>query len=76
MSVKHEVKEELCVLSTTKTGGCKRLCLVSWNDNAPKYDIRMWYPGEDGDLNPGKGISLSDEETKELFESLKDHFEA
>ena len=73
--VQYEVEEELSTLSTTKTGGCKRLCLVSWNNNAPKYDIRMWYPADDGDLKPGKGISLTEDEARKLAADLSENFE-
>jgi hypothetical protein len=45
----------------------KELNLISWNDCAPKYDIREWSP--DG-KTMGKGITLSDEELVALKELL------
>ena len=36
---------------------------ISWNKNAPKYDIREWETGRE---KIEKGITLSEEEFKEL----------
>ena len=41
--------------------------LMSWNGNAPKYDIRDWAPEHD---KMGKGITLSKEELVALRELL------
>lgn len=62
--VKCEVVKKIRVLSqyANKT---KELNLVKWGNMDPTYDIRKW---EDG--KPGKGIALSLEETKALYESL------
>ena len=42
--------------------------LVSWNDAAPKYDLREWAPDHE---KMGKGITLTAEEAKQLYEILK-----
>ena len=55
----YEITERIAVLSTNARGWERQLNLVSWNGNAPKYDIRDWSP--DG-TRMGKGISLSAEE--------------
>ena len=39
------------------------LNLISWNGNAPKYDIRSWSPDHE---KMGKGITLTGEELAEL----------
>ena len=61
--IKHEIISSFGVLSTTSSGWTKELNLVSWNNGAPKYDIRQWLPNHS---SMGKGISLSLEEAKEL----------
>ena len=59
----YEITERIAVLSTNARGWERQLNLVSWNGNAPKYDIRDWSP--DG-TRMSKGISLSEEELKTL----------
>lgn len=44
----------------------KELNLVKWRSTMePMYDIRKWEEGK-----PGKGISLSEEEARALYEAL------
>ena len=45
------------------------LNLISWNDGAPKYDIRDWAPEHE---KVGKGVTLTKEEAAALFELLKE----
>lgn len=63
MAVSCEVLDTLAILSTSKSGWEKRVCLVSWNGNLPKIDIREWSP--EGKMS--KGVTLTEEE----FEILK-----
>ena len=65
--LKYEIVKELGVLSQSPSGWTKDLNLISWNDRAPKYDIRDWSP--DG-TKMGKGISLTAEELAVLKEIL------
>lgn len=51
-----------------KTG--KALKLIRWGDNPAKLDLRTWIAGEDG-LRPGKGLTLSKDEAKELSDALQ-----
>ena len=44
----------------------KEINLVSWYGKEPKYDIRGWSE-EQGCRKPGRGISLSQEEFRELI---------
>jgi hypothetical protein len=37
--------------------------LVSWNDGAPKYDLRDWAPEHE---KMGKGVTLTEDEMKAL----------
>ena len=63
--IKFEIKKELGVLSENARGWRKELNLVSWNDAAPKYDIREWSPDHE---KMGKGVTLTEDE----FEKLKE----
>ena len=58
-----EIIEELGVISEGSKGWQTELNLISWNGNAPKYDIRSWSPDHE---NMGKGITLTGEELAEL----------
>ena len=64
-NIKFEIIETYGVLSETEKGWKKELNLVSWNDNAPKYDLRDWSENHE---RMGKGITLNNYE----FEKLKD----
>ena len=65
--IKYEIIKKIGVLSTSSRGWTKELNLVSWNDRAPKYDIREWAP--DGETM-GKGVTLTKEEMAALKELL------
>ena len=67
--IKYEIKEELGTLSENAKGWTKELNLISWNDAAPKYDIRDWAPEHE---KVGKGVTLTKEEAAALFELLKE----
>ncbi len=54
--IKFEIKETIGVLSESSKGWKKELNLVSWNDKAPKYDLREWSPDH---VKMGKGITLT-----------------
>ena len=60
---KYEITERIAVLSQSANGWQRQLNMVSWNDRAPKYDIRDWSPDN---TKMGKGISLSAEELLQL----------
>ena len=61
--IKFEIKEHIGVLSESSKGWKKELNLVSWNDGAPKYDLRDWDPEHE---KMGKGITLTENEIKAL----------
>ena len=70
--IKYEIKKEIGVLSESAKGWRKELNLVSWNDGAPKYDIREWAPDHE---KIGKGVTLTADELaklKELIETKED----
>ncbi|MBQ1235259.1 MAG: hypothetical protein IIX77_06525 [Oscillospiraceae bacterium] len=61
--LKYEIVDEIGVLGENAKGWTKELNLISWNEAAPKYDIREWSP--DGS-RMGKGVTLTKEEAKAL----------
>ena len=63
----YEIKEEIAVLSKNSKGWRRELNLISWNGNAPKYDIRDWAPDHE---KMGKGLTLTKEEAKALASAL------
>lgn len=65
--IKYEIIEEIGVLSENAKGWRKELNLISWNDAAPKYDIRDWAPDHE---KMGKGVTLTKEEVEKLKEIL------
>ena len=65
--IKHEIIEEIGILSENAKGWRKELNLISWNDAAPKYDIRDWSPNHE---KMSKGITLTKEEIEKLKEIL------
>lgn len=64
---KYEIKNEFGVVSETAKGWTRELNLISWNDGAPKYDIRDWAPDHE---KMGKGISLTKDELENLYEII------
>ncbi len=54
-------------IAETSKGWTKELNLVSWNDYAPKYDIREWDPEH---VRMGKGLTFTKDEIKELRDLL------
>ena len=67
------IVDEIGVLSTSPKGWRKELNLISWNGRDPKYDIRDWAPDHE---KMGKGVTLSDEEIKELRKVLTQMFDS
>ena len=67
--IKYEITQSIACLSEEKNGWTKELNLVSWNGNAPKYDIRSWSAGHS---KMGKGITLTKEELVQLASVLQE----
>lgn len=66
--IKYEIEEEIGVLSENAKGWTKELNKVSWNGGVAKYDLRDWAPEHE---KMGKGITLTEDEAKALYETLK-----
>ena len=67
--IKYEIIEKIGVISENAKGWTKELNLISWNGAKPKYDIRDWAPEYE---KMGKGVTLTEEEAKELKELLEE----
>ena len=63
MNEKFEIKKHIAVLSESKSGWQTELNYISWFGKEPKFDIRSWFPDHE---KAGKGISLSEDEVREL----------
>lgn len=64
--IQVEIHEEIGNLSESK-GWKKQLTYTSWNNHAPKFDIRSW---NEGHSSMTKGITLNKEELMKLKEIL------
>ena len=65
--INYEITKKIGVLSTSAKGWTKELNLISWNGNAPKYDLRTWSPEHE---RMGKGITLTEVELVALKKLL------
>jgi len=64
---KYEIVKHFGVLSSEKSGWQKELNLISWNNRAPKLDVRDWAPNHE---KMGKGVTLTEGEAAALAELL------
>ena len=69
--IKCTMIEKIGIIRQGANGWNKELRLVSWNDANPKYDIRDWSPDDE---KMGKGITLTEEEARNLLGLLEKHF--
>ncbi|MGS2778790.1 YdbC family protein [Robertmurraya sp. GLU-23] len=67
--IKYEIQETIGSISQSPKGWTKELNLISWNGNAPKYDLREWAPEHE---KMGKGVTLTVEELRELRNLLNE----
>lgn len=65
--IKFEIKRNIGVIAVSAKGWAKELNLVSWNDNAPKYDLREWDPNHE---KMSKGLTLTADELGKLKDLL------
>lgn len=66
--IQYEIVKEIAVLSTSDSGYTKEINLISWNGNAPKYDIRSFSPDRE---KCGKGVTLTADEAAALLKVLQ-----
>lgn len=69
--IKCTTIEKIGIIRQSTNGWNKELRLVSRNDADPKYDIRDWSPDDE---KMGKGITLTEEEARNLLGLLEKHF--
>ena len=67
----YKITESIQVLSQNPKGWTKEINLVSWNERAPKLDIREWNHAE-GKM--GKGVTLTEEEGILMMKALQDRY--
>lgn len=67
----YEITEEIAVLSESSKGWTKELNKVSYSGAAAKFDIREWAPERE---KMGKGVTLTEDEARKLYEALKHYF--
>ena len=65
--IKYDIIKEMGVLSENSKGWRKEINLISWNEAAPKYDIRDWSPEHE---KMGKGVTLTKDEVIQLKDTL------
>lgn len=65
---KYEITERIAVLSE-RGKWTKELNKVSWNEREAKYDLRDW---NHEDEKIGKGVTLSEEDLRNLKEVLNE----
>ena len=71
MQINFKLERRIGALSKSKTGWTKELNLVVWDEKYVKYDIRTWDPAG----KPGRGVTLTLEEAKELHRLLGQELE-
>lgn len=65
----YEITKHIGLISESPKGWTKELNLISWNNREPKYDLRDWAPEHE---KMGKGITLNEDELRELRDILND----
>ena len=70
--IDYRIVEQIGVIETQPNGWNKELNIVTWNGNAPKFDIREWDPEHE---RMSKGITLTERETERLGALLNRRFD-
>ena len=68
MAFSFEIIKNIGLLSKKDNGWKKEVNIVSWSGKTPKIDIREW---DEHHEKMSKGISLTEEELKKLYEIAK-----
>lgn len=69
--IKYTTVEKIGIIKEGNNGWKKELRLISWNDAAPKLDIRDWAPDDE---KMGKGVTLTEDEARNLIGLLEKYF--
>lgn len=70
--MQYEVKKTIAEISSTGSTA-KRLTLTSWNGNPAKLDLRIWRTDGNGDSQPGKGVTLTEDEAAAVAAAISDY---
>lgn len=70
-NIKMNIVKSLGIVAKNDKGYTKELNIISWNDGAPKFDLRQWTPDDHRAL---KGITLSDHEMILLYKILQHYY--
>lgn len=72
--IDFRVESTLAEIGSTGSSA-KRLTVTSWNGRPAKLDLRTWRTDTDPQ-QPGRGLTLSDEEARALLDALQRYFAA
>lgn len=64
--------EHIGVIGENRDGWKKEVNIVSWNNKAPKIDVRDW---DENHERMGRGITLTEEQAEALYKALKGRYE-
>lgn len=70
--MQYEVEKTIAEISASSSTA-KRLTLTSWNGNPAKLDLRIWRTDGNGDSQPGKGVTLTEEEAAAVAAAISDY---
>ena len=70
--MQKEEKKTIAEISSTGSTA-KRLTLTSWNGNPAKLDLRIWRTDGNGDSQPGKGVTLTEDEAAAVAAAISDY---
>ena len=71
MAFEYEIVKHIATLGETNDRTLE-VNLVSWNKRPAKIDIRRW---DKDHTYMGKGVALTEDEAKALYEALKERYE-
>ncbi len=69
MAVQYDIIRHIGVIGEGSRGWKKEINIISWNNRAPKIDIRDW---DENHEKMGKGVTLSKEEASSLKNILSE----
>lgn len=69
----EHVTEQRIVELSRNTQAAKWLTLTSWNGRPAKLDLRIWRIENPAEPQPGKGVTLTDDEARILADALNEY---
>ena len=71
-NITSEILEHIGIIGENNNGWKREVNIVSWNGGQPKIDIREW---DEHHERMSKGITMTEEQAKALYEVLKARYE-